>query len=57
LVIEAAVEILDVKQKIFLELEKCCSKTCILSTNTSTIDIDKIGLLTNSHDRILGLHL
>ncbi len=56
LVIEAVIENIPLKQKIFAELEKVCSKQCILATNTSTIDIDAVGKLTKAQDRILGLH-
>jgi len=56
LVIEAVIENIPLKQKIFKELEGVCNKTCILATNTSTIDIDAVGKLTKAQDRILGLH-
>lgn len=56
LVIEAAVENVPLKQKIFAELEKVCKKTCILATNTSTINIDVVSAQTKAQDRILGLH-
>jgi enoyl-CoA hydratase/3-hydroxyacyl-CoA dehydrogenase len=56
LVIEAVIENVPLKQKIFAELEKVCSPQCILATNTSTIDIDLVGKLTKAQDRILGLH-
>jgi enoyl-CoA hydratase/3-hydroxyacyl-CoA dehydrogenase len=56
LVIEAAVENVPLKQKIFKELESVTNKNCILATNTSTIDIDLVGKLTNASDRIIGLH-
>lgn len=38
------------------DLERACSKTCILATNTSTIDIDVVGAKTQAADRIVGLH-
>lgn len=56
LVVEAAVENIQLKQQIFTELEKVVPKHCILSTNTSTIDIELIGEKTQSQDRICGLH-
>lgn len=56
LVVEAAVENIQLKQQIFVELEKVVPKHCILSTNTSTIDIELIGSKTQSQDRICGLH-
>lgn len=56
LVVEAVLENLKLKQEIFVELEKRCPKHAILSTNTSTIDIDEIGKFTKCQDRIIGLH-
>lgn len=56
LVIEAIVEKLDVKQKLFADLEKHCSSNCILATNTSTLDVTQIGNRTKAQKRILGLH-
>ncbi|XP_078439828.1 multifunctional protein 2 [Wolffia australiana] len=56
LVIEAVIEDLSLKQKIFGELERYCSPSCILATNTSTIDLNLIGEKTNSQDRIVGAH-
>jgi enoyl-CoA hydratase/3-hydroxyacyl-CoA dehydrogenase len=56
LVIEAALEKLSLKQQIFADLERHCSPTCILASNTSTIDIEAIGQRTKAKDRILGLH-
>jgi hypothetical protein len=56
LVVEAVLENLKLKQEIFVQLEKICPKHAILSTNTSTIDIDEIGKFTKCQDRIIGLH-
>ncbi|KAL0491758.1 enoyl-CoA hydratase/3 hydroxyacyl-CoA dehydrogenase [Acrasis kona] len=56
MVVEAVLEQIPLKQQVFGELEKHCSSTCILATNTSTIDIDEIGKNTKAQDRIIGLH-
>ncbi|KAL3160104.1 hypothetical protein ABBQ32_010882 [Trebouxia sp. C0010 RCD-2024] len=56
MVVEAVIESIDLKQKIFADLEKVCGPDCILSTNTSTIDIELIGQKTKSQDRIIGAH-
>ncbi len=56
LVIEAVIEDIPLKQRIFAELEKVCSPTCILASNTSTIDIDIIAKNTKAQSRVLGLH-
>lgn len=54
--IEAAVENIPVKQQIFADLEKACRPDCILSSNTSTIDISLIGKKTKAAERIIGAH-
>eukprot|EP00199_Chlamydomonas_sp_CCMP681_P001081 CAMPEP_0119102552 /NCGR_PEP_ID=MMETSP1180-20130426/1265_1 /TAXON_ID=3052 ORGANISM="Chlamydomonas cf sp, Strain CCMP681" /NCGR_SAMPLE_ID=MMETSP1180 /ASSEMBLY_ACC=CAM_ASM_000741 /LENGTH=722 /DNA_ID=CAMNT_0007086861 /DNA_START=27 /DNA_END=2195 /DNA_ORIENTATION=+ len=56
MVIEAAIEDIPLKQRIFADLEKYCRPDCILSTNTSTIDINLVGAKTSAADRILGAH-
>ncbi|PQP96537.1 peroxisomal fatty acid beta-oxidation multifunctional protein AIM1 [Prunus yedoensis var. nudiflora] len=56
MVIEAVIENVPLKQKIFGELEKVCPSHCILATNTSTIDLNVVGEKTSSHDRIVGAH-
>ncbi|CAK9203542.1 unnamed protein product [Sphagnum troendelagicum] len=56
IVIEAAVEDISLKQRIFADLEKYCKPTCLLASNTSTIDIGVIGANTKSQDRIIGAH-
>ena len=56
LVIEAAVESIPLKQAIFHELEAVISPTCILSSNTSTIDLEVVGRNTRAQSRIIGLH-
>eukprot|EP00252_Welwitschia_mirabilis_P015102 TRINITY_DN33253_c0_g1_i1.p1 TRINITY_DN33253_c0_g1~~TRINITY_DN33253_c0_g1_i1.p1 ORF type:complete len:724 (-),score=145.86 TRINITY_DN33253_c0_g1_i1:411-2582(-) len=56
LVIEAVIEKISLKQDIFSELERICPPHCILSTNTSTIDLNVVGAKTRSQDRIIGAH-
>lgn len=56
LVIEAVIENLEIKQKIFSEIEKLNDKDCILTTNTSSIPITKIGAILKHPDRFAGLH-
>ncbi|MEW5306749.1 MAG: hypothetical protein WDW36_009191 [Sanguina aurantia] len=54
--IEAVIEDIPLKQSIFLDLERHCRPDCILSTNTSTIDISLVGAKTRAASRILGAH-
>jgi enoyl-CoA hydratase/3-hydroxyacyl-CoA dehydrogenase len=50
------IENIELKQKIFADLEKSCRKDCILATNTSTIDLNLVGSKTRSQDRLIGAH-
>ncbi len=54
--IEAVVEKLEVKQKIFIELESLNDRDTIFATNTSSLSISKIGSVLNHPERFLGLH-
>ncbi len=56
LVVEAATENMAVKLNIFKELDKICSPTTILASNTSSISITKIASVTNRADKIIGIH-
>ncbi len=56
LVVEAAIEKLEVKREIFTLLEKVNSDDCILSTNTSSIPITQIASVLKRADRFAGLH-
>lgn len=55
-VIEAATENLEVKLKIFRELEEFCSDDAILATNTSSISITKIASSAKRPENIIGMH-
>jgi 3-hydroxybutyryl-CoA dehydrogenase len=56
LVIEAVLESLELKQKIFKDLEKYCKPSAILGSNTSAIPITEIASVTNSGNRLIGIH-
>jgi 3-hydroxybutyryl-CoA dehydrogenase len=56
LVIEAIVENLEVKQKVFSDLEKIVSADCILSSNTSSLSITSIAAACSKPERVLGIH-
>jgi len=56
LVIEAATENVDLKCKIFRELDQYASANAILATNTSSISITKIGAQTKRADKVIGMH-
>ena len=56
LVVEAAIEVLDVKKDIFKELDTICKPETILASNTSSISITAIAAATKRPDRFIGMH-
>ncbi len=56
LVIEAVPEIMDLKQKIFCDLETLAPPHAILATNTSGLPIGAIAAATGCADRVIGMH-
>jgi 3-hydroxybutyryl-CoA dehydrogenase len=56
LVVEAASENLEIKLKIFKELDEVCHPETILASNTSSISITKIASVTKRADKIIGMH-
>ncbi len=56
LVVEAATERIDLKLKIFTELDQLCKPETILASNTSSISITKIASVTKRADKIIGMH-
>jgi len=56
LVVEAATENVDLKLKIFKDLDKFCPDDTILATNTSSISITKIAAVTKRPHMVIGMH-
>lgn len=56
LVIEAAVENMDIKKQIFKELGEMCKEETILASNTSSLSITEIASATNRPDKVIGMH-
>jgi 3-hydroxybutyryl-CoA dehydrogenase len=56
LVIEAAVEIMEIKKSIFKELDSICKPECILASNTSALSLTEIGAATGRADKVIGMH-
>jgi 3-hydroxybutyryl-CoA dehydrogenase len=56
LVVEAATENLDLKLKIFQDLERFCSDDTILASNTSSISITRIAAATSRPEMVIGMH-
>jgi 3-hydroxybutyryl-CoA dehydrogenase len=56
LVVEAASENIDIKLKIFKQLDEICPEHTILASNTSSISITQIAAVTKRADKIIGMH-
>jgi 3-hydroxybutyryl-CoA dehydrogenase len=56
LIIEAIVEDLSIKHKVFESMEKVISESCILASNTSSLSIASIGSVLKRPNRLIGIH-
>ena len=56
LVVEAATENIELKLKIFREIDENTKPEAILASNTSSISITKIASITKSPDKVIGMH-
>ena len=56
LVVEAATENVDLKLKIFRDLENFCDENTILASNTSSISITQIAAVTKRPEKVIGMH-
>ena len=56
LVVEAVVENLEAKTKLFAELDRVAKPSAILASNTSSISITKLGAVTKRPDKVIGMH-
>ncbi|HRN42476.1 MAG TPA: 3-hydroxyacyl-CoA dehydrogenase NAD-binding domain-containing protein [Vicingus sp.] len=56
LVIEAIIENLEVKKKVFAEMESVVSPSCILASNTSSLSIASIAAACKKAERVIGIH-
>lgn len=56
LVVEAVIENLDLKNKIFSQLDEICPAHTILSSNTSSISITKLAAATKRPEKFIGMH-
>ena len=56
LVVEAAIENLDIKKSVFAELDKICKPETILASNTSSISITAIAAATKRPEQFIGMH-
>ena len=56
LVIEVAVEELEVKKQAFAELDGICKESAIIASNTSVLPLVEMAIVTKRPDKVLGLH-
>jgi len=56
LVVEAVIENLDAKTKLFAEIDRLAGPSAILASNTSSISITKLGAATRRPDKVIGMH-
>lgn len=56
LIIEAIIENLDIKRKLFADLEQIVSPACILASNTSSLSMASIAASVKSSNRVVGIH-
>lgn len=56
LLIEAAVETMDMKKELFKQLDELCKPETILASNTSSLSITEIASSTNRPDKVIGMH-
>lgn len=56
IVIEAIVENMGVKGKVFRSLDEICKSACILASNTSSLPITEIAAYTNRPEQVIGMH-
>jgi len=54
--VEAATENVDLKLKIFKQLDEACDEATILATNTSSISITQIAAVTSRPEKVIGMH-
>jgi 3-hydroxybutyryl-CoA dehydrogenase len=56
MIIEAVFESMDVKKKVFAQLDSLCPPHCILASNTSTLSPTEIAATTKRPDKVIGMH-
>ncbi|WP_055071589.1 3-hydroxybutyryl-CoA dehydrogenase [Clostridium massiliamazoniense] len=56
LVVEAAVENMEIKKQIFAELDGICKEDTILASNTSSLSITEVAAATKRADKVIGMH-
>ena len=55
-IVEVVIEVMDIKKKVFAELDELTKKEVILSSNTSSMSITEIATATKRPDKVVGMH-
>ncbi|NLD80794.1 MAG: 3-hydroxybutyryl-CoA dehydrogenase [Smithella sp.] len=56
IVVEVVIEVMDVKKKVYAELEEIVPERCLFFTNTSGLSITEMAAITKRPDRFIGTH-
>ncbi|MBW1901367.1 MAG: 3-hydroxyacyl-CoA dehydrogenase, partial [Deltaproteobacteria bacterium] len=56
LIIEAVPERMELKKKVFQELDRTCMPSTILASNTSSLSVSQLGGFTQRPDKVIGMH-
>ncbi|SFU70595.1 3-hydroxybutyryl-CoA dehydrogenase [Clostridium sp. DSM 8431] len=56
IVVEAAIENMNIKKEIFAELDEICKPETILASNTSSLSITEVASATKRADKVIGMH-
>jgi 3-hydroxybutyryl-CoA dehydrogenase len=56
LVIEAIIEVMDIKRQVFQDLDNICKKDTLIATNTSGLSITEMAAVTQRADKVIGMH-
>lgn len=56
LVVEAIIENMEIKGKVFQKLDEICKPSCILASNTSSLPITEIAAFTKRPEQVIGMH-
>lgn len=56
LVVEAIAENMELKKRVFRELDEICNADCILATNSSSLSITEIAAATKRPEKVIGMH-
>lgn len=56
IVIETIVEVMDIKQKVYTELDEICRPSAIFASNTSSLSITELAAVTERPEQVIGMH-